>query len=96
MSVIAEIIDTLENKIERLFTKIKSVEKNNQDLKIELTKAATIIQNQSQEIEMLKKQYETLKIANSLLGSDDNKRDTKLKINSLIREIDYCIAQLSD
>jgi hypothetical protein len=23
------------------------------------------------------------------------KRDTKLKINSLIREIDYCIAQLS-
>jgi chromosome segregation ATPase len=96
MSVIAEIIDTLENKIERLFTKIKSVEKNNQDLKIELTKAATIIQNQSLEIEMLKKQYETLKIANSLLGSDDNKRDTKLKINSLIREIDYCIAQLSD
>jgi chromosome segregation ATPase len=96
MSVIAEIIDTLENKIEKLFTKIKSLEKNNQDLKIELTKAATIIQNQSQEIELLKKQYETLKIANTLLGSDDNKRDTKLKINSLIREIDYCIAQLSD
>jgi chromosome segregation ATPase len=96
MSVIAEIIDTLENKIEKLFTKIKSLEKNNQDLKIELTKAATMIQNQSQEIEMLKKQYETLKIANTLLGSDDNKRDTKLKINSLIREIDYCIAQLSD
>jgi chromosome segregation ATPase len=96
MSVIAEIIDTLENKIEKLFTKIKSLEKNNQDLKIELTKAATIIQNQSVEIETLKKQYETLKIANSLLGSDDNKRDTKLKINSLIREIDYCIAQLSD
>lgn len=96
MSVIAEIIDTLENKIGKLFLKIKSLEKNNQDLKIELTNAATIIEMQSQEIEMLKKQYETLKIANTLLGSDDNKRDTKLKINSLIREIDYCIAQLSD
>jgi chromosome segregation ATPase len=96
MSVIAEIIDTLENKIEKLFTKIKSLEKSNQDLKIELTNAAVIIQTQSQEIESLKKQYETLKIANTLLGSDDNKRDTKLKINSLIREIDYCIAQLSD
>ncbi|MDD2821607.1 MAG: hypothetical protein PHW29_10120 [Flavobacterium sp.] len=96
MSVIAEIIDTLENKIEKLFTKIKSLEKSNQDLKIELTNAAVIIQTQSQEIETLKKQYETLKIANTLLGSDDNKRDTKLKINSLIREIDYCIAQLSD
>jgi hypothetical protein len=55
-----------------------------------------IIQKQSEEMEALKKQYETLKIANSLLGSDNNKRETKLKINSLIREIDYCIAQLSD
>lgn len=96
MSVIAEIIDTLENKIEKLFIKINSLEKSNQDLKIELTKATHIIQNQSHEIDALKSQYETLKIANALLGSDDNKRDTKLKINSLIREIDYCIAQLSD
>jgi chromosome segregation ATPase len=96
MSVIAEIIDTLENKIEKLFAKINSLEKKSQDLKIELTKSASIIQTQSQEIEALKKQYETLKIANALLGSEDNKRDTKLKINSLIREIDYCIAQLSD
>ncbi len=96
MSVIAEIIDTLENKIEKLFAKINSLEIKSQELKIELTKSATIIQNQSQEIEALKKQYETLKLANALLGSEENKRDTKLKINSLIREIDYCIAQLSD
>ena len=96
MSAIAAIIDTLENKVEKLFVKMKSLEKNNQDLKNELTETAFLIQTQSREIEALKTQYETLKIANSLLGSDDNKRDTKLKINSLIREIDYCIAQLSD
>jgi len=96
MSVIAEIIDTLENKIGKLFLKIKSLEKNNQDLYIELKNAAVLVQNQSKEIESLKTQLETLKIANTLLGSDDNKRDTKLKINSIIREIDYCIAQLSD
>jgi len=96
MSVIAEIIDTLESKIEKLFGKINSLEKNNQDLKIELTKAAQIKHTQYQEIDALKTQYETLKMANTLLGSEDNKRDTKLKINSLIREIDYCIAQLSD
>jgi len=96
MSVIAEIIDTLENKIEKLILKIRRLDKNNQDLQIELKKSADIIQTQANEIEALKSQYETLKIANSLLGSDDNKRDTKFKINSLIREIDYCIAQLSD
>ncbi|PRZ28222.1 hypothetical protein [Flavobacterium granuli] len=96
MSVIAEIIDTLENKVEKLILKIQNLEKNNQELKIELEKSAHIIATQSNDFEALKLQYETLKIANSLLGSDDNKRDTKLKINSLIREIDYCIAQLSD
>jgi len=96
MSVIAEIIDTLEYKVEKLFVKSKTLEKNNQDLRLELNKAVQIIQKQSEEIEALNKQYETLKIANSLLGSDNNKRETKLKINSLIREIDYCIAQLSD
>jgi chromosome segregation ATPase len=96
MSVIAEIIDTLENKIEKLFARMASLEKTNQDLKTELTNTTTIIHNQSREIDTLKKEYEALKIANSLLGSEENKRDTKLKINSLIREIDYCIAQLSD
>ena len=96
MSGIAEIIDTLENRIEKLFGKIDTLEKNTQDLKEELSQSVTIIQKQSNEIEVLKTQYESLKTANSLLGSDDNKRDTKLKINSLIREIDYCIAQLSD
>jgi hypothetical protein len=40
--------------------------------------------------------YESLKIANSLLGSDENNRETKLKINALIRDIDHCIAQLSE
>ncbi|MEM0576420.1 hypothetical protein [Flavobacterium polysaccharolyticum] len=96
MSVIAEIIDTLENKIVKLFSKIKNLEKNNLELRGKLSEASQIISQQSEEIEVLKKQYETLKIANTLLGSDNNKRDTKLKINSLIREIDYCIAQLSD
>jgi predicted nucleic acid-binding Zn-ribbon protein len=96
MSVIAEIIDTLENKVEKLILKIKNLDKNTQELKIELTKSAQIIQAQSNEFDALKSQYETLKIASSLLGSDDNKRETRLKINSLIREIDYCIAQLSD
>ena len=40
--------------------------------------------------------YETLKIANSMLGSDENKRETKLKINALIRDIDHCIGQISE
>lgn len=96
MSEIVEIIDVLENKLKNLLRKIDYLEQTNLELNQELQKSTAFIQNQSKEIDTLKKDYETLKIANSLLGSDENKRDTKLKINSLIREIDYCIAQLSD
>jgi len=96
MSEVAQIIDTLESRLAKLLTKIDSLEKNKQELQQELNKTATVMQQQSKEIEVLKTQNDSLKMANSLLGSEDNKRDTKLKINSLIREIDYCIAQLSD
>ena len=96
MSEIVDIIDTLENKIERLFNKIDSLQEKNQALENELNQSLLSNQNQTLIVETLKKDFETLKTTNSLLGSEDYKKDTKLKINSLIREIDYCIAQLSD
>jgi cell division septum initiation protein DivIVA len=96
MSEIAEIIDTLENKIQKLFKKINDLEEKNQALQREIKISVQSNQNQTLAYESLKKEFESLKMANSLLGSEDYKRDTKLKINSLIREIDYCIAQLAD
>jgi restriction endonuclease S subunit len=96
MSEITEIIDTLEAKIQKLFLKINSLEEKKQELEKKLAISADSNQNQNLVIEQLKKDIETLKITNSLLGSEDYKRDTKLKINSLIREIDYCISQIAD
>ena len=96
MSEIVEIIDTLESRLQKLFNKIDHLEQTSAQLREELLKATKIMQQQTADMDVLKKQYESLKITNSLLGSDEDKRDTKLKINSLIREIDYCIAQRSD
>ena len=96
MSGLTEIVDSLESKLNKLAQKLERLEKTNQELEKELSRSASVISSQSGEIAQLNRQLETLKMANSLLGSDENKRETKLKINSLIREIDYCIAQLSD
>ena len=96
MSEITEIMDTLENKIQKLFNKINILEEKNQALQKEITISVASLQNQNLVLETLKKDIESLKITNSLLGSEEYKRDTKLKINSLIREIDYCIAQIAD
>jgi len=96
MSEIAEIVDTLEKRLGKVISKLEDLEKTNLNLRAELNKTSTVVTTQNKDFEALKMECDTLKIANSLLGSEENKRDTKLKINSLIREIDYCIAQLSD
>lgn len=96
MGEITEIVDSLEGKLTKLIYKLESLQKANYRMENEITQSASLISRQQEEIVVLKQQNDTLRMANSLLGSDDNKRETKLRINSLIREIDYCIAQLSD
>ncbi len=96
MSEFSEILISVEQKIVKLAEKKQDLQRKNDLLTNELKKSEELIKNQVLEIQNLKSEIESLKIVNSLLGSEENKRDTKLKINSLIREIDYCIAQLSD
>lgn len=96
MSDLAEIVDSLEGKLKRLIGRIEKLEKNSNILKEELHKAKEVIQQQSEAIENQQKEYDTLKTAYSLSGSNEYKRETKLKINSLIREIDQCITHLSE
>ena len=69
MSEIVEIIDTLEGRLKKLVEKIDFLEKTATQLTVDLQKSTQTIQTQSEEIERLKKQYDTLKIANSLLIS---------------------------
>ncbi len=96
MSEIEVVLDALEKKISNLFYIIDELEQKNKILINELSISIKSNQQIAAISEVLKKDFDNLKITNSLLGSDDYKRDTKLKINSLVREIDYCIAQLAD
>ena len=96
MSNIEDIVDSLENKISKVLHKLELLKLANLKLNEELDISKQEIKNQKVQITSWEEKYEALKIANSILGSDDNKRETKLKINALIRDIDYCIAQLSD
>lgn len=96
MSNIGEIVNSLEVNVFKLLDKIESLQNYNQELLIKLADLESLNRQQILEIKALKSNFDSIKITNSLLGSDEYKRDTKLKINSLIREIDYCIAQLSD
>ncbi|MDT0557443.1 hypothetical protein RM697_02205 [Ichthyenterobacterium sp. W332] len=96
MSKIEDIVDSLENKISKVLHKQEVLRQTNAKLSEELVKYQQEVIRHQEELSTWIDKYESLKVANAMLGSDDNKRDTKLKINTLIREIDHCIAQLSE
>ena len=47
-----------------------------------------------EEKQALKKENDSLTMANSLLGSNESNATTKHKINALIQQVDNCINQL--
>jgi seryl-tRNA synthetase len=96
MSKIEDVVDSLENKIGKVLHKLEVLRQTNQKISQELEEQQHKNMQQQEELSSWIEKHETLKIANSLLGSDENNRETKLKINALIRDIDHCIAQLSE
>ena len=106
MSSIIEQVDSLEDKISKLLDKFSQLTQDKASLEQEIKllkeqqstrclKSNMPFSRFSSEISELTTTCSTLKLANSMLGSDQYKRDTKLKINALVREIDQCITHLS-
>jgi peptidoglycan hydrolase CwlO-like protein len=88
MSELVKIVNDLEKKINRMILKVEDLKNKNQDLHSELSFYKERFGQTQEYINDLEKQIETLKTANALLGSDDFKRETKTRINSIVREID--------
>ena len=96
MSSISEVVDSLENRISKLLHRHEKLKQAKANLEQQIMDLRSQQEKSNSEIENLRAKCDSLKIANSMLGSDQHKRETKLKINALVREIDSCISQLSE
>ncbi|MEO9570932.1 MAG: hypothetical protein ABJH82_05375 [Polaribacter sp.] len=96
MSNTIEAIHLLQGKLESLLSNYEFLKNENEILLQSNTKLQHQIIEREKLIAEQKKQYDLLKIAKTIEGSSTNTRDTKLKINALIREIDKCIIQLHE
>lgn len=95
MDKINTLVAELELKLPLLATKMKGLEQENDTLKAKIVQMNEEKQQLKETVQRYKEKYDALKVANTILGSDEDKTEAKLKINALIREIDACIAQLS-
>lgn len=96
MSKIIEATNLLDDKLETLLETFTFLKEENEFLHQKRTDLETQLSEKDQQLKEKEESYQLLKIAKTIEGSKENKRETKLKINALIRDIDKCIVQLSD
>ena len=96
MKKLLEIAAELEAKISKLLNRQAILHQENLKLVQQNKNLQQQVHEQNERIQDLESRYESLRVANTIVGSKEDKHVTKLKINALIREIDKCIVQLSD
>ena len=96
MSNTLEAIHLLQEKIKNLLANYEFLQQENNALLQNNTELQFLLKNKEQQILENQEQYNLLKVAKTIEGSKENTRETKLKINALIREIDKCIIQLNN
>ena len=95
MSELLKLVDSLEVRLLSVVERLEEKDQINKQLTKELALKEEKNKQQGATLVDWEEKYEALKLTSSMLGSEDYKRETKLKINALIREIDHCITQLS-
>ncbi|MCF6167994.1 hypothetical protein [Lutibacter sp.] len=96
MSNITEVVNLVEDKLQKLLENYSFLKEENDLLYTKIAVLENQIAKEKQLFNDIEKEYQTLKIAKTIEGSKEDRRETKLKINALIREVDLCISQLSE
>ena len=88
-------IHLLEDKLKNLLSNYEFLKEENKVLLQNNAELQVLLQEKEKQLEKQQKEYALLKVAKTIEGSNESTRETKLKINTLVREIDKCISLLN-
>jgi len=91
-----ELIDAFELKLRKLMSEYQSLQEQNAELKAELERKHTDLMHAHQDVLELRKNYDHLRIARNLGISQEDRNESKQRINKMVREIDKCLALLDE
>ncbi len=89
------LLDDFKAKLRLLMKRYSALKDEKQEFERKLAEMQDTIAGLKSENEQLVKKYEDLKVAKVLSVNDDERKQVKLRINKIVREIDKCIAQLN-
>ncbi len=91
-----EAVNLLEDQMKNLLERYEFLHEENEFLH----RQVAVLNNQLLETKFLIKEketeYNTLRVAKTIEGSNGDTTETKLKINALIKEVDKCIVELNE
>lgn len=88
-------VDHFKEKVQKVLNLYQRLKKENAELLKQKNELKMQLKDKDSELDFLKNKYNKLKLAKSILASTGDKHDAKIKINSIVREIDKCIALLN-
>lgn len=91
-----ELIDAFELKLRKLMSEYQSLQEQNAELKAELERKHTDLMHAHQDVLELRKNFDHLRIARNLGISQEDRNESKQRINKMVREIDKCLALLDE
>ena len=90
-----KLISTFEARLRHLMFLYNQLEQENDQLKQQLVNKNAELAKMKTEQQELEVQYTNFKMARTIRLFDKDIKDTKQRLNSLVREVDKCIALLN-
>ncbi|MDO5571199.1 MAG: hypothetical protein Q4F97_07000 [Bacteroidales bacterium] len=91
-----KLLNVLEARVRQLMFLCDNLEEQKQDLLLKLDEKEAQLMKVIHEKEEYSTKYLNLKAAHALSGEPTDMKETKLRFNKLVREIDKCIALLNE
>ena len=94
MASIDDLLNELENKMLQISNKLQRISRENEMLRNEIAQLETDLESSKKEVKALEHKNKEIKVVSGLAGNAEHKRLMKHKLNSLVKEIDLCIAEV--
>ena len=89
-------LTTFETRLRQLILRFQELKKENKDLYAKVEKNEQTVKEMQQKLDQKQHDYDTLKMAKMMKITDGNLQDAKDRLSRLIRDVNKCIAILTD
>lgn len=91
-----ELINAFELKLRKLISEYESLRDQNNQLRAALERKQEDLMQAHQQILEIRNSYDRLRIARNLATTEEERVESKRRINKIVREIDKCLALLNE